>query len=168
MESPKQTYIIVLLLVASWCAGIVLAPFLASSNHSVSALLYSFFSPICHQIDHRSFHIEGQKLAVCIRCTSMYYGFFISLLLFPFVRDVRSPIIPDKRWLIPAMVPMTVDVLLSVMSLHPSTTLTRVVTGIALGSALPFFIVPPLLEAISQIRNRLTKQGGISYARKAE
>lgn len=51
----------------------------------VAEAIYLYFSPLCHQIDSRSFHINGIKLAVCSRCSSIYFGVLIGVLLFPIV-----------------------------------------------------------------------------------
>src|SRR5262249_2651061 len=33
----------------------------------------------CHQQPARSWHVAGEPLAVCIRCTSIYFGFLAAL-----------------------------------------------------------------------------------------
>ena len=48
-------------------------------------IIYCYFSPLCHQIDSRSFHINGVKLAVCSRCSLIYFGALIGVLIFPIV-----------------------------------------------------------------------------------
>src|SRR5262249_10368205 len=50
--------------------------------------VYAFFSLICHQNPARSWELFGNPLAVCIRCASIYFGFFGALLL-PFAPNVR-------------------------------------------------------------------------------
>src|SRR5207302_9212063 len=58
-----------------WCLLIMAAPMLRISA------IYLFFSRICHQDPLRSWHLFGEPLAVCIRCTSIYCGFFLGALL---------------------------------------------------------------------------------------
>jgi uncharacterized membrane protein len=41
--------------------------------------IYSFFSRICHQDPTRSWRVAGEPLAVCIRCSSIYFAFAASL-----------------------------------------------------------------------------------------
>ncbi|MEN3038837.1 MAG: DUF2085 domain-containing protein [Candidatus Kryptonium sp.] len=50
-----------------------------------SEIVYRFFSPLCHQDDLRSFHINGIKLAVCSRCSLIYLGALIGVLISPFL-----------------------------------------------------------------------------------
>jgi uncharacterized membrane protein len=166
MKFTKRTYLVLLSLVVLWCGGILLAPAVSAITPGVSSFLYSFYSPICHQTDARSFHLFGEKLAVCIRCSSIYGSFFLSLLAFAFTQRLSAPLVPKRLWIMLAILPMVVDVLLNVFGIHVSTMLTRVVTGALFGSILPFYVVPPLLEGIAQLRNQYVARGGFVYARK--
>jgi uncharacterized membrane protein len=56
-----------------WCLSILAAPALGLPS------VYSFFSVICHQEPTRSWHLFGESLPVCIRCTSIYFAFAASL-----------------------------------------------------------------------------------------
>jgi uncharacterized membrane protein len=67
-----------------WCIAIVAGPIAPYSA------VYSFFSLICHQDPARSWHLFGEALPVCIRCTSVYFGFLAALCL---------RISPRKDWL---------------------------------------------------------------------
>ncbi len=57
-----------------WCLAIVAAPLFHLTP------IYLIFSAICHQLPDRSWHIHGEPLAACIRCTAIYYGFLAGLL----------------------------------------------------------------------------------------
>jgi uncharacterized membrane protein len=57
-----------------WCLAIVAAPLFHLTP------IYLFFSAICHQLPSRSWHFHGEPLAVCIRCTAIYWGFLAGLL----------------------------------------------------------------------------------------
>lgn len=168
MQFTKRTYLVLLSLVVLWCGGILLAPAVSAIAPGVSSFLYSYYSPICHQTDVRSFHLFGQKLAVCIRCSSIYGSFFLSLLLFAATQRLSAPSMPKRRWIALAILPMVVDVLLSLTGIHESTMLTKTVTGALFGSILPFYLVPPLLEGIAQLRDQYLARGGFVYARKTQ
>jgi uncharacterized membrane protein len=58
-----------------WCLAILAAPITGSSA------IYSFFAMICHQDPSRSWHLAAEPLPVCIRCTSIYFGFLAALWL---------------------------------------------------------------------------------------
>jgi uncharacterized membrane protein len=168
MSNSAKVYSVFLALVAAWCGGIILAPLLVSSEPRISSLLYSFYAPICHQIDARSLHIDGAKLAVCARCSGIYFSFLISVLLFPVFRRLASPVVPSRWWLSVAILPMAADVLLTITGIHPSTIVTRTFTGICFGAVLPFYLLPPLVEAVTQLQTRRHPRGGLLYARKAQ
>ena len=168
MQSQRRTYLLLITLVALWCGGILLAPALKSSQPFISSFLYSFYGPICHQMDSHSFHLFGAKLGVCARCSSIYFSFLITLLVYPFAKDLSSLSIPKRHWILLATVPMIADVLLGFTGVHPSSELTRAVSGAMFGATLPLYLVPPLLEAIKQLRDQLLARGGFLYARKAQ
>ena len=167
-QFKNRTYVVFVSLVAAWCGGILIAPALAGRFPLLSHALYAFYAPICHQLDVRSFHLFGASFAVCIRCSSIYFTFLLSLLALPLFRRVASLTYPSTKWVALAMVPMAVDVFLDVAGLHTSSALTREITGVLFGAILPLYLVPPLLEGVSQLRDQFHARGGSLYARKAQ
>jgi uncharacterized membrane protein len=168
MTLAHRTYLLVVLLAAAWCGGFLLAPLISGSMPDVSSALYACYEPICHQIDARSFHIEGGKLAVCARCSSIYLAFLFALVAYPLFRRLSEQSVPSKFWLVAGIAPMVADVTLNVFGLHGSTLLTRAVSGGLLGLVVPWYIVPVLIEAVSQLRSQFLSRGGLFYARKAQ
>jgi uncharacterized membrane protein len=55
-----------------------------------SPAIHAFFAVICHQDPSRSWQLFGEPLPVCIRCTSIYFGFLAALCL---------RLGPDTMWL---------------------------------------------------------------------
>jgi uncharacterized membrane protein len=168
MTFVKRVYLIFLLLVAAWCGGIILAPALSGPMPGVSSALYACYEPICHQIDGHSFHLGDEKLAVCARCSSIYFGFLLALIAYPFIRRLGNASVPPRPWIVLAIGPMILDVMFSLVGFHASTLLTRAVSGGLFGLVIPFFIVPVLTEAVTQLRGQLSSRGGFFYARKAQ
>ncbi|MGH2567065.1 MAG: DUF2085 domain-containing protein [Bacteroidota bacterium] len=172
MDISRRLYLALLVLVALWCGSILAAPFLhnfSDQTTPLASLLYKFFARLCHQLDERSFHLAGEQWAVCIRCSSIYFGFLVGLVLFPLVGRFPARTVPASWWLIGASLPMFLDVLLSVAGVHSSTDATRLVTGSLLGVALPFYILPPLFESFNTVYRRYTlSKGEPRYARKTE
>jgi uncharacterized membrane protein len=168
MDIHKRVYTILVFLTALWCVGILLAPALQVDHPGASSIMYSAYSHVCHQIDGHCFHLFGAKWGVCIRCTAIYFSFFLSLLLYPLVRRLSSPLFPGRWWIALAVAPMIFDVVLNFTGIHSSTALTRTITGMFFGSVLPFYILPPLLEGVAQLRSQFLARGGLFYARKAQ
>ena len=157
-------------LVMLWCAAIVAAPLLSFSagiSHAAGSFIYEGFSRICHQMDERSFHLAGLKLGVCIRCSSMYFGFLATLILLLVFSPLQRIRIPSIRWLLAAFAPMLIDVVLNDTGIRLSTSTSRLITGVIVGAVLPLYVVPSLLEAVAQIKLPSLNLGGF-YARKTQ
>jgi uncharacterized membrane protein len=102
--------------------SIILAPLVGVS------WIYEFFSRICHQDPARSWQVWGKPLAVCIRCTSIYFAFTVSLWL-----GLRA----NQRWLRISFLVMICEVVIA-RTLFDAAVL-RSISGVLLGlSAAPF------------------------------
>jgi len=168
-----KIYILITFLVALWCAGIFAAPVLQHAGFTgIANCAYSFFSRICHQNDTRSFHVEGEKFGVCIRCSAIYFGFLAGLLLLPLSGALKRIRVPNRMLMIAFMIPMLVDVAFNDTGLHISTTMTRAATGILFGGVMPWYIVPLLIEACLQLVHKKKFQslysGVCEYVRKTQ
>lgn len=153
MRFARLTYTVILAGAAAWCALIVLAPAAASSPGfaTLGGILYAFFSPLCHQIDSRSFHLCGVPLGVCARCSAIYFGFLLGAILHPFAGDSLRGAKPGRMFLIVTVAPMLVDVILEAAGLHESSNAVRAATGAWFGILLPFLLIPGAVEGISQL-----------------
>ena len=128
-------------LLAVWCAGIIAAPLLRHAGHDGAALMYGFYGRVCHQLTARSWHIAGEPLAVCVRCSAMYFSACGSLLLLL--------ALPSRWRRMPSMA-----ILLA--------------AGAAVGALLPWYLVPLLLEAVDGLRQRTSARGGSAHVRQTE
>ncbi len=153
MRFARLTYMVILSGASAWCALIVLAPVAASTPAFVpfGAILYAFFSPLCHQLGARSFHLFGWPLAVCGRCSAIYFGFLSGTIAYPFARRILRGARPGRTFLVVALAPMILDVMFEAAGLHESSNALRAVTGAWFGILLPFLIIPGAVEGISQM-----------------
>lgn len=136
-------YALLMLIALAWLAVIFLPPWLMAGGHSLSAVsLYRGLSDICHQIPERSFHLLGFPLAVCSRCTGIYAGFVIGLVLYPFCRRLSDQNIPLRGWLLVGALPMLVDFGGDFAGLFVNTFFSRTATGVLLGVVAAFFLLP--------------------------
>jgi len=160
MRSARLTYAVILSGAAAWCALIVLAPAAASSAGGapllapLGTILYAFFSPLCHQIGARSFQLFGSPLAVCARCSGVYFGFLAGTVAYPVARKLLRNSGPGSMFLILALAPMLVDVMLETAGLHESSMGVRAVTGAWCGTLVPFLIIPGAIEGVAQLLSR--------------
>jgi len=136
-------YALLLLIALVWLAVIFLPPWLMATGHQFSAIsLYRGLSGICHQIPERSFHLLGFPLAVCSRCTGIYFGFVIGLALYPFCRSLGDQTIPSRVWLAIGALPMLIDFGGDVVGLFNNTFFSRTATGLLVGVVATFFLLP--------------------------
>ncbi len=128
-----------------WCALIVLPVFITSDSPATKSV-FAFFSLICHQLDSHSLHVNGQAMAVCARCSAVYFGFLMSVILLPVFRV--NEINNQRIWWFIALLPMVVDVACHIAGLHESTWLTRVITGGFFGIIAGWILIPLLISVI--------------------
>ena len=68
----------------AWAAAIPLAAVASTSGMAVPKLaasaVYVAGAVVCHQKPERSFHLAGQPLPVCARCTGIYAGAALAVL----------------------------------------------------------------------------------------
>ncbi|MBP8976073.1 MAG: DUF2085 domain-containing protein [Bacteroidetes bacterium] len=154
MEQQEKTAQRIFFLGAlAWCTGIIAAPFFESHGfHTLASILYELYGKICHQHSDSSLYFWGQPLAVCIRCTAIYWSFCFGcgILLFISHLSLKRNSVPPLWILYSVAALMLVDVFLSITHIHPSNTITRIVTGCLLGLTLPWYLFPIFTDAVTQ------------------
>jgi uncharacterized membrane protein len=168
MKPAKRIQLILLLLIGLWSAGILLAPMLSAAGSPIGSALYSLYAPVCHQFDHRSFHVDGEKLGVCVRCSAIYFSFFLSSVVLAAWRKKAAASLPAHRWIFVAVIPMGIDAILSLLTGYESTTVSRAVTGALFGLIMPWYVLPLFIEALSQLRTQFIIKEGSPYVREAQ
>ena len=152
---------VIFLIAFGWMFLIVSAPLAKTygfENYAHS--IYTFFSYLCHQIDGRSYHIDNESLAVCARCFGFYAGFFLGIIIYPLFRALYDTDPLPRVWLFAAMIPMTADWSLTFFGIWENTHFSRLITGLILGAACAFFIVPAAIEIsyfLNEKFNRTTR-----------
>ena len=130
-RSRSWRYWLLFAVVTLWQLLILLPPFVGSHHAGLSTLLYHPFSALCHQISDRSLHLYGFPLAVCARCSGLYFGFWLGLLIIPSLKVLSARLVRSPRLMLLFAVPMGVDLLIG------NTAFSRFFTG-----ALSTFVVP--------------------------
>jgi uncharacterized membrane protein len=158
MNYHSTPYRIVFLSSLLWCASILIAPIALSWGAATfSGFIYSFYSHACHQIDSHSLHVLDEKLAVCARCASIYFGFFLCTALYPLLQRQKRLALPKRVVFVPISL-LLLDVILNSLGIHESTLFSRVFTGLLVGGSLPFLILPPAEEAFNELLPRFRFQ----------
>ncbi|HEX5732278.1 MAG TPA: DUF2085 domain-containing protein [Blastocatellia bacterium] len=142
------TYAAALAAALLFVSAIVAAPLLEATRDSGDvergSLIYLAYSRVCHQLANRSFQIEGHPFAVCSRCTGIYAGYVMGLVVYPFVRSLARTETPARTWLLVAMAPVAIDLAGDFAGLFDNTLLSRALTGGVAGAAGAFYTLPGL------------------------
>lgn len=139
-------YTAVLGLALLWLLALVAAPWLMARGYELTAtVLYRGFALVCHQRGARSFHWAGWPLAVCARCLGIYAGALLGLLLYPGCRRLNTPVLPARRYLLLALVPLLLNWALEALGIIASHAVTRMATGLLAGGVAAFCVLPALL-----------------------
>lgn len=146
----RRIWLISTVVVFAIVSLIVIAPLTADTHGQLATSIYGGFAVVCHQLAERSYFIFGHKLAVCSRCTGLYAGFALTLLLYPLLRPLRSVDWPPPVWLVLSAVPMTIDFGLTFLGIWENTHTSRLLTGLLLGSVSVFYVMPGIAELSSR------------------
>ncbi len=149
----RTAYLLLLVPALAWCAGFIVAPLLDS--RSFADVLAQLYGRVCHQIPERSFVWGSSPWAVCIRCSSIYLAFTLTIMIVPLVRglDRWRPLSPRvfAAWLVPVIA----DAVFDFVGLHAAGSASRALTGAFAGLGLALTVTPLFLEALT--RRRLTE-----------
>lgn len=109
-ERKDWAYVVCLLGTLAWWL-LPVAPALLSqgSYPELGAALRRVWSPLCHQIPERCFHIGENPLAVCSRCWGLYAGTLGGLLLLGMVPSLAEPLVARPRLLLLFVLPLVID-----------------------------------------------------------
>lgn len=109
----------------------VLAPILINQSPQISSNIYHFCSYFCHQIPERSLYLMGNKVAINIRCFSMFSSYFIWGVIgyrYPGKTNIRFIAI---SWLL--ITPLCLDLILDIFNFSESDNTRRFFTGFLAG-----------------------------------
>lgn len=151
--TSQKSYRVLLALVALWSFLIALPPLLAALEiQQASGIIYKFFSRICHQEESRSLSVFGYTLGICARCSMIYLGFFIGMIVAGFWSNRGKE--NFKIVFTVVLLPMLLDVTLDAFGLHRSTMITRVITGLVFGLGCGVLLTPMLIDGLHQFATK--------------
>jgi uncharacterized membrane protein len=105
--------------------------------------VYAAGSNICHQRPERSFHLAGQKLPVCARCTGLYVS-AAAAVPFAFVLASVMSARRARLLLLAAAAPTAITWTLEFAGVMPFSNAARAVAAIPLGFAAAWLVVAQL------------------------
>jgi uncharacterized membrane protein len=164
VQSPKNqtplrykiAYTGVLCFSMLWLGLVISPPLMAEGTQrskTVATIIRIIFSPICHQLPERTFHLCGSPLTVCARCFGIYSGFFIGVLIFPWFQRLDGNESLSKWILLTGLGLVALDVSLTWLDIVETHLWIKSLTGFILGSCFSFYVIP----AVMQLTNLKTK-----------
>lgn len=157
MKTEHKSYLVLLVLALIWDTLFTFPPILLHFGINAN-IFYRFFEPICDQLDFRSFHIFGYKLAVCSRCASIYYGATLGIIMYPFFRSLEDVRIPHLAFAAVPLAAMVADFSVNYLGIGYNTFLSRSITGGIFGISISFFIVPVWISLIRETKTKRLPQ----------
>lgn len=146
INKPVLVYALTLLGITIWLSSIFLAPYLKSQGSWFNVFIYTAFSPVCHQIPSRCFHLFGFPLAVCARCLGIYSGFLIGTLIYPWLMNFSSSFLPKNIIFFLVTFPIVIDTSGNLISLWNTQSWIRFLIGAVWGTILPFYFIHGLID----------------------
>ena len=161
----SRAYLLVLSLVVIWTAGALIAPIgiahgwvsadqspvIRADGHFLpdllAVILHAAYGKVCHQMPERSLWIQGHPMAVCARCFGIYLGYLAGLLVYPLAYNRLDMGLPRRRWLILALLPISIDFLGGYLGLFENTLASRTATGLIAGIACAIYTAAGLIAA---------------------
>lgn len=134
---------------ATACVLIALPPVL---GEAAAATVRGVFDPLCHQLPGRSFHLWGEPLAVCHRCTGIYLGLFAGVLA---GREWLSLRQFAPALLLLAVAPAGLDWIVGVLGWWNSPPLVQALTGGWFGVLAGMLVAGGLTELVERLLGRM-------------
>jgi uncharacterized membrane protein len=160
MKFNLKIYLIFLFISIIWTFSVYLIPLFESLGGIFEKLAdygYLFFSSTCHQYNDRSFFIFDSKMAVCSRCTSVYTGFLLGVILYPFIKGYENKKLPSIWILLLFALLIMLDAVLDIFGILKNTFISRSISGSLIGILLPFYLIPGTINFTNEIFKKLTK-----------
>jgi uncharacterized membrane protein len=151
--TTRSAYAWLLIPALVWCAGFLLLPLTGPVGDALAGEVYG---RVCHQLEDRSVVWADVPWAVCVRCSTIYLAFTLTLILVPLLRGLErwTPLTPRvfAVWLAPAVL----DAALNFSGLHVADMTTRALTGALAGVGLGVTIPPLFFDALTRSRRTRT------------
>lgn len=117
----------------------------------IGQLTYELFSGVCHQIPDRTYHINGQPMAVNSRCFGVFLGMFISWSLIPVYKNLNIKRSAAVAILLFAAGLQIIDYIGNLMQLWENTNHSRAALGGLLG-LVSFSVIADLFSTKKNIK----------------
>ncbi len=105
------------------------------------------YAPICHQKIDRTLSLLGEPMAVCSRCSGLYFGVALAVLLAALIP--RSLWWPNRIWFFAALAPTAIDAVLPWVGLPQLSLVPRHLVAWPAGFAVGWFLALGVAALVS-------------------
>jgi uncharacterized membrane protein len=154
-RSDLVCWALVLGALVAWWAMVIGAPRACAGGGRLAqagAVCYLLLSRVCHQEPSRCLWVGGAPLGLCARCTGIWGGATLGVLLLPLAAGMGNRRIPHRRYLLAAAALVALDVGSEWLGLREPIPWLRVATGGMLGLAAACYVMPAILLAADEKR----------------
>lgn len=148
----RKTHLFFLVVYLFITLSILLTPLLVYTSPGAAEFSYLAHRKNCHQRPERSPHLFGHQLPECWRCTAMFAGVVVGMILI-----IRLGARAKWWWLALAALPLIVDGGTQLLGWRASTNQLRMVTGFAVGIVGALWFVPFLTRIIDWLKRQWRK-----------
>ena len=113
---------------------------------------------VCHQLPERSMLLGNIYMPVCCRCSGIYIGFFLSIVLLFLMHKKRQSDLPRLYIILIScffIVFTFIDGLLSYLGIYETNNIIRLVTGYLSGSGIAVIIYPIFVFQYYRVSERI-------------
>jgi uncharacterized membrane protein len=145
--TPRALLLTAAALAALWTSGILIVPLIEGQGGfaaTAAGLARFLYRPVCHQMSERSLAIDARCLTVCARCTGLYLGGTLGLLLMAVGYGRLRP--PERVWLLVAVIPTGVDFAMGHLIGVSLPNLARMIVAIPAGLMLGIYLAIGLAD----------------------
>ncbi len=157
----RKTHLVFLIFYAFIVASIFLTPLFTYAAPDVAEFSYFTHSKNCHQRPERSPHLFGHQLPECWRCTAIFVGSLVGVILI-----IRLGARAKWWWLALATIPIAVDGGMQLLGWRASTNQLRLVTGGIFGMVCALWFIPFITRVTDWLKNQWRKlknsRGGLN------
>ena len=136
-RDTKIVLAVIAALPAVFLAAATLCTWAISAGASMQWRL--LFRVMCHGIPSRCIELFGAPMPLCARCTGIYAGMLVGILIFWAVPLLRERVM--RGFALAAVTPLALDGLTQLTGLRESTNPLRIATGIVAGLAFGLWIL---------------------------
>lgn len=117
---------------------------------TIILLIKNFYHKLCHQIESRTFFIDGKPMLICSRCTGIYFGsltLFFILKMIPSFRKFLDKF--DLKIILFFSAPLLIDWSLNFIFKIETTNFVRFLTGFII-SLIPVYFLNSLIMSVNK------------------